>query len=100
MRNVSFHTITTIHKGFNFEISYLIRPGSGETVLYLHGLGSTKYDFIEATHQDSLRDFTIVTLDLPGSGNSNYVEGTTVDDLVELTNGGMGFAPSHHLPLC
>ncbi len=86
MRNVSFHTITSIYKGFNFEISYLIRPGHGATILYLHGLGSTKYDFIEATNQDSLRDFTIVAFDLPGSGNSNYIEGTTVDDLVELTN--------------
>ncbi len=86
MRNVSFHTIASIYKGFNFEISYLIRPSHGETILYLHGLGSTKYDFIEATNQDSLRDFTIVAFDLPGSGNSNYIEGTTVDDLVELTN--------------
>ena len=86
MNNVSFHTTTIRHQSLDYTISYFIRPSHKGTILYLHGLGSTKHDFLEATQQHALYDFTIVALDLPGTGNSSYAKGTSVDDLVELTN--------------
>jgi pimeloyl-ACP methyl ester carboxylesterase len=86
LSNVSFNSVIVPYHGFDFQISYFIRSGQTETIVYLHGLGSTKYDFFEAVNQPGLSDFTIVAIDFPGSGNSKYLEGLAVDDLVELTN--------------
>ena len=70
------------------RIEYFLRPGKGETVLYLHGLGCSKDDFIESADVRELEAHTLVGFDFPGCGRSPYPENVTIgiDDLVEITN--------------
>ncbi|MCI0491224.1 MAG: alpha/beta hydrolase [Blastocatellia bacterium] len=88
MKIVSFHTLTIRHRDCDYEISCFVRPGKQETIAYLHGLGSTKYDFFGAVNQERFNDFTLVAFDLPGCGNSSYFDQVTleIDDLVEITH--------------
>lgn len=51
-------------------VSYLHRPGQGETILYLHGLGSTKEDFHGAWSVPEWSEHTLVAFDAPGSGDN------------------------------
>ncbi|HDZ41121.1 MAG TPA: alpha/beta hydrolase [Bacteroidetes bacterium] len=67
------------------KIEYFIRHGQNETVLYLHGLGCSKSDFLGATKIETLNSHTLVALDFPGHGNSGYLEKLDIDDLVEIT---------------
>ncbi|MGM0666337.1 MAG: alpha/beta fold hydrolase [Bacteroidota bacterium] len=67
------------------QIEYFIRSGHKQTVLYLHGLGCSKADFLGATEIDTLNAHTLVALDFPGHGNSGYTEQLEMDDLVEIT---------------
>lgn len=85
---ISFGSVVIPHRGKDFEISYFLRPGNGETLVYLHGLGSTKYDFWGATTRPGLESATLLALDFPGSGNSNYFDDFALgmDDLVEITH--------------
>ena len=70
------------------EIEYFIRLGRNETILYLHGLGCSKNDFLKATTTGELQAYTLVAFDFPGCGNSSYLDNITlgIDDLVEITN--------------
>jgi pimeloyl-ACP methyl ester carboxylesterase len=70
------------------EIEYFIRLGRKETILYLHGLGCSKNDFLSATTTGNLQPYTLVAFDFPGCGNSPYPENISlgIDDLVEMTN--------------
>jgi pimeloyl-ACP methyl ester carboxylesterase len=70
------------------EIEYFISLGRKETILYLHGLGCSKNDFLSATTTGDLQAYTLVAFDFPGCGNSPYPENITlgIDDLVEITN--------------
>ena len=70
------------------QIDYFIRLGRKETILYLHGLGCSKDDFLRATDTIELQAYTLLAFDFPGCGNSSYPENITlgIDDLVEITN--------------
>lgn len=85
---ISIPSIRVPHRGRDSEISCFVRLGKGETLVYLHGLGSTKYDFWGATSEPGLSDATLVALDFPGCGNSNYFDAFPLgmDDLVEITH--------------
>jgi len=76
------------YRGQPLHIGYFIRPGRRETILYLHGLGCSKDDFLGATTADELEAYTLATFDFPGCGNSSYHENMAlgIDDLVEITN--------------
>lgn len=74
------------YNGQNIEIEYFLRHGQKETVLYLHGLGCSKSDFLGATEFESLQAHTLIALDFPGHGNSSYQENLGMDDLVEIVN--------------
>jgi pimeloyl-ACP methyl ester carboxylesterase len=76
------------YRGEQLQIAYFIRPGKRETILYLHGLGCSKDDFLGATSTDELQAYTVTALDFPGCGNSPYPENMAlgIDDLVEITN--------------
>ena len=81
--------LTIRHKGQNLQIEYFLRKGNEElTILYLHGLGCSKNDFLEAVNIELLKPYTLVAFDFPGSGNSPYPEEATfgIDDLVGITN--------------
>jgi len=60
------------YKNEKIKLSYFIRPGSDNTILYLHGLGSTKMDFIDSIAVTDLDKYTILAMDLPGCGSSSY----------------------------
>lgn len=78
--------LTIDYRNQNFEIEYFIRPGKGSTLLYLHGGGCSKNDFLEATKIPELRDYQIMAFDFPGCGNSPYPAHLDIDDLVEITD--------------
>lgn len=76
-----------VYKDHLLQIDYFIRRGEKETVVYLHGLGSSKYDFIEAVNSDELQTYTLIAFDFPGCGDSPYPKDIKLgmDDLVEIT---------------
>lgn len=76
------------HQNQNLQIEYFIRPGHGEEILYLPGLGCSKVDFAEAPKIPWLQDYTLAAFDFPGSGSSPYPANIKygIDDLVEITN--------------
>jgi len=72
-----------------FPIDYFILPRAGnDAVVYLHGLGCSKNDFLEAFHRSELQDYTLLAFDFPGCGNSPYPDGLPleIDDLAEITH--------------
>jgi len=77
-----------IYRDQPLQIEYFIRPGRKGTILYLHGLGCSKNDFLRATSTDELQAYTLVAFDFPGCGNSSYPDNIVfgIDDLVEITN--------------
>ncbi|MBN2365319.1 MAG: alpha/beta hydrolase [Calditrichaeota bacterium] len=79
-------TISITYNNQNFQISYFIRPGHSKTLLYLHGLGCSKDDFLSSAETGLLRSHTLVAFDFPGHGNSSYSTKLDMDDLVEITN--------------
>lgn len=74
------------YKDQKIEISYFLRRGQKETVLYLHGLGCSKSDFLSATELESLQAHTLIAIDFPGHGESSYIENLGMNDLVEIVN--------------
>ena len=46
MAAVSHHRITINHRERSYDIAYFVREGTRGTLLYLHGLGCTKEDFL------------------------------------------------------
>jgi pimeloyl-ACP methyl ester carboxylesterase len=76
------------YRGQPLQIEFFIRFGRKKTILYLHGLGCSRNDFVEATNAGDLQDYTLVAFDFPGCGNSSYPENMAleIDDLVEITN--------------
>ncbi len=83
-----FSQLEVFYKNCNLRIDYFLRRGEKETVVYLHGLGCSKNDFIEAFSRPELQDYTLVAFDFPGCGYSPYPEDLTlgIDDLVEITH--------------
>jgi pimeloyl-ACP methyl ester carboxylesterase len=75
------------HRGARYSIAYHLRPQPRPAFVYLHGLGSTKDDFLEAFESPSFSDSTLLAFDFPGSGESSYPEELelAMPDLVEIT---------------
>jgi pimeloyl-ACP methyl ester carboxylesterase len=72
--------------GRSYTLHYFDRPGSGPTILYIHGLGCSKADFVEMTSVPDLQSFRLVCADNPGCGDSSYDENypLNIDGVVEL----------------
>jgi hypothetical protein len=49
--------MSAITAGRSYTVSYFDRPGSGPTILYIHGLGCSKADFIDMTFPPNLNHF-------------------------------------------
>lgn len=58
------------YAGGKVEIAARIRPGGGDLLLCLHGLGCAKESFDSAYERDDLAGFTICAFDFPGHGGS------------------------------
>jgi pimeloyl-ACP methyl ester carboxylesterase len=72
--------------GRSYSLRYFDRPGSGPTILYIHGLGCSKADFMEMTSVPELQSFRLVCVDNPGCGDSSYDENhpLNIDGVVEV----------------
>lgn len=78
-------TLVLEHRGRTFPIAYDHAPGADETLLYLHGLGSTRADFAGAWDVPGWDRYTLVAFDAPGCGETRgYATGLPlgVDDVV------------------
>jgi len=78
--------MTALMPGRSYMLSYFDRPGSGPTILYIHGLGCSKADFMEMTSVPELQSFRLVCADNPGCGDSSYDENQplSIDGVVDL----------------
>lgn len=79
------------YKNTKFTIPYFLlkvsRP-QAETIVYFHGLGCLKEDFVDVVHNSRLKNFSHFAFDFPGSGQASYPKNTSLDfyDLVEITH--------------
>jgi pimeloyl-ACP methyl ester carboxylesterase len=80
-------TLALVHRDAHFSLEYFLRPGEGETIVFLHGLGCSKADYEDAAAASELAGFTVLSFDFPGSGNSSYRRELElgIADLVEIT---------------
>ncbi|GAB7531130.1 alpha/beta hydrolase [Pseudomonas sp. 3A(2025)] len=56
--------------GVDLELSSVYRAGAGEPILFLHGFGSTKEDYVGITRQPAFDGRPFVAYDAPGCGES------------------------------
>lgn len=86
--DMKYNNLAIDYQNRKLQIGYYIRPGHGEKILYLPGLGCSKTDFAEAANIPWLQDHTLAAFDFPGSGDSPYPVNIKygIDDLVEITN--------------
>ena len=63
-------SMTASTAGRSYTLSYFDRPGSGLTILYVHGLGCSKADFIDMTFVPELKPFQLISADNPGCGDT------------------------------
>jgi pimeloyl-ACP methyl ester carboxylesterase len=77
-------TVTTA--GRPYRLHYFERPAAGPAILYIHGLGCSKADFMEMAAAPELRPFRLISADHPGCGDSPYDDGhpLNIDGIVEL----------------
>lgn len=75
------------YNGHPLSISYFERKAQRTPIVFLHGLGCSKEDYINALEQPQLSDFSLVAFDFPGCGLSDYPDGMNVEinDLLEIT---------------
>ena len=73
-------------EGRSYTLSYFDRPGLGPAILYVHGLGCGKADFVEMTVISALHPFRLIAADNPGCGDSSYDEDhpLNIDGVVEV----------------
>lgn len=81
-------TIELSYKNKAFSIEYFFRKGHKATILFIHGLGGAKENFLESCKSDSLAEHTLICFDNPGTGNSTYYDDflLNVDDLTAITS--------------
>jgi pimeloyl-ACP methyl ester carboxylesterase len=80
--------VSILFKEKTFNIEYFIREGHKETILFVHGLGGAKENYLEACKSDALSEHTLICFDNPGTGNSTYFDDLLldVDDLAAITS--------------
>lgn len=76
------------YRNHPLQIGYFIRRGRKDAVIYLHGLGCSKHDFLEAVNRPELQAYTLIAFDFPGCDDSPYPDDLhlEMDDLVEITH--------------
>lgn len=72
-----------------YDLPYLYRPGIGPAILFVHGLGGAKENFLAAVQSPALAEFTLVMFDLPGTGLASFDPDDRLDvsGLADLTQG-------------
>ncbi|NHJ46979.1 MAG: alpha/beta hydrolase [Asgard group archaeon] len=67
----------------NIKISYILSDGAKNiTVVFIHGLGSSKFDFLHSFDYEKLCAYNLLVVDMVGHGNSSTPEdfSYTIDD--------------------
>jgi pimeloyl-ACP methyl ester carboxylesterase len=69
-----------------YILRYFDRPGPGPAILYIHGLGCSKADFMEMAAAPELQPFRLISADHPGCGDSPYDDNhpLNIDGIVNL----------------
>jgi pimeloyl-ACP methyl ester carboxylesterase len=77
-------TATTARR--SYTLSYFDRPPSAPAILYVHGLGRSKADFMEMASLPELQTFRLVSADNSSCGDSPYDNNRplNIDGVVEL----------------
>jgi pimeloyl-ACP methyl ester carboxylesterase len=72
--------------GRPYTLHYFDRPGRGPAILYIHGLGCSKSDFMEMAAVSELQQFRLISADHPGCGDSPYDDtyALNIDGIVNL----------------
>lgn len=72
--------------GRPYVLHYFDRPGPGSAILYIHGLGCSKDDFVEMAAAPELQSFRLISADNPGCGDSPYDDDhpLNIDGIVNL----------------
>ena len=81
-----FSEMTVSTAGRPYLLRYFERPGPGPAVLYIHGLGCSKADFMEMAAAPELESFRLISADHPGCGDSPYDDDhpLNIDGIVNL----------------
>lgn len=77
-------TVSTAERPY--LLRYFDRLGPGPTILYIHGLGCSKADFMEMAAAPELQSFRLISADHPGCGDSPYNDdhSLNIDGVVNL----------------
>lgn len=81
--------LTVECRGRKFSLPYLYREGTGgPCVLFVHGLGGAKENFLAAFQSPALADCTLLTFDEPGTGLAAFDPdaGLDVSSLAEMAH--------------
>ncbi len=86
MSELQFAKLQIEHRDQAFNLSFFKREAGSQTLLYLHGMGSSKHDFLDARLVPKLKDVSLVALDFPGCGRSRYGSGVSLEayDLAQI----------------
>jgi pimeloyl-ACP methyl ester carboxylesterase len=81
-----FSEMTVSTAGRPYLLRYFDRPGQGPAILYIHGLGCAKDDFLEMASAPELESFRLISADHPGCGDSPYDDDhpLNIDGIVNL----------------
>src|SRR4030042_1988378 len=71
--------IELTYNKIEFHIAYKIREGGSGLIFFIHGLGCAKELFDDVWNFTGLNDYTIVTVDLPGFGDSGMPDAFSGD---------------------
>lgn len=82
-------TVRIARGGRTYDLPYLARPGSGPSILFVHGLGGAKENFLWATQSPALAQCHLVMFDTPGTGLARFqpedaLDVTALADLTQL----------------
>ena len=66
-------------RGRTYNLPYLLRPGPGPTVLFVHGLGGPKENFLWATQSPALARCELLMFDQPGTGQARLSPDDNLD---------------------
>ena len=78
--------MSAITAGRSYTVGNFDRPGSGPTILYIHGLGCSKADFIEMSFIPELKPYRLISAPNPGCAYASCDEkhALNIDAVVEL----------------
>lgn len=61
-------------QGHESRLVYRLRRSGPEAILFIHGLGASRSSFDTCFELESFRDYTLAALDLPGCGESEWLD--------------------------